>query len=223
MKNRKEAIAMIQQEVFQDNPEVRERFVKEFKPQLDEFVENMADSLLRWNDFNNYIGQSERLGYASGFIYSAIWLNILSMKLLVSGHIVAAGNLMRQVLESIAMSLLCSSTSIGVHDKFIQGQYKTCKALPDLEKHSEKLNIYKGAVDDLIASRDWYHQYSHPTKLTLASFISFETEGGLYVGCAFDEGKIEAYKSEVNGRVELTKTFASFIDAVSFNSRKQLS
>jgi hypothetical protein len=47
--------------------------------------------------------------------------------------------------------------------------------------------------------------------------MSFESEGALYVGCSFDEGKIEQYKKEMAGRVGLARVFPNFIEAVSHN------
>ena len=37
------------------------------------------------------------------------------------------------------------------------------------------------------------------------------------VGANFDEGKIEAYKKEIDGRVGLAEVFQNFIDAVKAN------
>ena len=60
---------------------------------------------------------------------------------------------------------------------------------------------------------------SHPTPLTIATIMSF-SEGGAYVGASFDEGKIEAYKKEVNGRVGLARVFPNFVDGVMANVAK---
>jgi hypothetical protein len=52
--------------------------------------------------------------------------------------------------------------------------------------------------------------------MTLASQISFSVDA-TYVGANFDEGKMEAYRKEVAGRVELARAFPNFIAGVSAN------
>ncbi len=56
--------------------------------------------------------------------------------------------------------------------------------------------------------------------MTLAIGMSFSQKGGLYVGASFDEGKVEAYKKETNGRVGLAKVFPNFVDGVTGNVAK---
>ena len=215
METRKSVIENILKEVSQDDAEVRNRFLGEFQQEIDEFVQHMADAFLRWCALDEEIGPDARLGHVSAFVYSAITLHILSMKLFLSGHVVAAGNLMRQLVESMAMALLCSSASLGVLDKFIQGHYSTQKAINHVIKHAEKLGLKKEGLKDIQRTQNFYHDYSHPTRFTLASHMSFEAEGALYVGCSFDEGKVEQYRKEVDGRVGLSKVFSNFIEAVS--------
>ena len=114
MTDREEATRKIETEVTRDDPEVRERFVSEFGKEIGDFVAVMANAQLRWFALDQRIWPDERLGHVSAFVYSALALHILSMKLLLSGHIVASGNLLRQVIESIAMALLCSGRELGV-------------------------------------------------------------------------------------------------------------
>jgi hypothetical protein len=49
--------------------------------------------------------------------------------------------------------------------------------------------------------------------------LSF-SESVLYVGASFDDGKIDAYRQEVEGRVSLAKVFPNFIAAVVANLKK---
>jgi len=124
---------------------------------------------------------------------------------------------MRQVLESIATALLCSSSTLGVLEKYVKGKYSTQKSVEHLIKHSSKLGLNKEAIKDLKKSQIFYHGYSHPTLRTLAIHISFDTEGALYVGSSFDEGKVDQYRKEAEGRLSLAKTFPNFVVAVSHN------
>jgi hypothetical protein len=211
------ACEKIRTEITQDIAEVRDRFVIEFKDLIEEFVPHMADAYLKWRSLDSKIDKDERLGQVSALVYSAITLHILSMKLLLSGHIVAAGNLMRQVIESIAMALLCSVPSLGILDQHIRGKYQSNKSVSQVIEHANIIGVKLGALEDLKKAQKFYHQYSHPSLFTLASHVSFDTVGALYVGCSFDEGKVDQYRKEVIGRLNLAKVFPNFIEAVSNN------
>ncbi len=217
MEDRKVASEKIRTVITQDIADVRDRFVTEFMDEIEEFVQHMTDAFLEWRSLDTEIGTNERLGHVSALVYSAITLHTLSMKLLLSGHIVAAGNLMRQVIESIAMGLLCSTPSLGVLDRYIKGKYSTNKAVDQIIKHFKTVGIKRESLKDLQKAQVFYHQYSHPSLFTVASHICFDTEGALYVGSSFDEGKVEQYRKEVNGRLNLAKIFSNFVQGVANN------
>ena len=132
----------------------------------------------------------------------AIILHIHSMVLFLSGYMVAAGSLSRQAIESIALALVCSEKDLGILERFMEDRYSTDRAVRDALRHAEKLTLNSDGVKALCDNQKFYSKYSHPTPLTIAAVMSF-SEGDLYVGAAFDEGKIEAYKKEVSSRVNL--------------------
>jgi hypothetical protein len=82
------------------------------------------------------------------------------------------------------------------------------------------MGVTREALKDLQKAQIFYHQYSHPSPFTIASLISFDTEGALYVGCSFDEGKVEQYQKEVDGRLSLAKIFRNFVQCVATNVKK---
>jgi hypothetical protein len=236
MKDRAAVAQKILEEVSQDDDKVRDRFLGEFRQETGEFAQHMADALLRWITLIEEIAPDKRANenisefspnknaffksredYVAAFVYSAIALHIESMQLFLSGHMIAAGNLMRQVLESIAMALLCSSPSLGILDKFIRGHFSTQKSIPELIKHANKLGLNKEAVKGLLRVQKVYHKYSHLSNLTLTSFLSLETKADLYIGCSFDEGKVAGYRAGVASRVAFAKVFSNFVELVSRN------
>jgi hypothetical protein len=224
MEDRPIVCEKIKNEITEDVAGVRERFIAEFSGEIEEFVDHMADAYLDWCSLHAKILLDKRLRHVSTLVYSAVTLHILSMKLFVSGNIVAAGNLMRQVIESICMAFLCSSSALDVLDRYLtEGKFPTHKAVDRVIKHSKKLDLKREALEELKRARDFYNEYSHPSMFTLASHVCFETEGALYVGCSFDEGKVEIYQKEVDCRLELAKTFVSFIHGVTRNLSKQAS
>ncbi len=68
--------------------------------------------------------------------------------------------------------------------------------------------------------QEFYHKYSHLTLLMILTFMSFSNRAGLYVGAAFDDGKIEGYRKEVSARVGLAKVFPNFVEGVIANLAK---
>ena len=62
------------------------------------------------------------------------------------GHIVAAGNLSRQVIEAIATALLCSGKDSTVLDRFVEDRYSTKHAVRDVLRTWEKLNLRKDGL-----------------------------------------------------------------------------
>ncbi|MFA6283813.1 MAG: hypothetical protein WCT30_00080 [Desulfurivibrionaceae bacterium] len=209
----------ISTEITSDDAEIRAEYFKHFKPDIEKFIDAMARAFLEWRALDNNIHADERRAYVSGLVHTSITLHLLSLKLFVSGNTVAAGNLMRQVLESIALALLCAGKNLGILEKFMDGTYRTNNAIRDVKVHSNFLMLKPDGVAALADSQNFYHQYSHPTLLTLAAGISW-TEKGLYVGASFDEGKLEAYSKEINSRVGLAEVFVNFIHAVNANLYK---
>ncbi|HLM98649.1 MAG TPA: hypothetical protein VK335_05170 [Bryobacteraceae bacterium] len=219
MENRDEARDKILTEILSDDAEVRSEYIKHFKDQAEAFAESMSDAVTAWRSLDRDIGKNENRAYVSALVYTAITLHVQSMKVFFAGQPVAAGNLFRQVVESIALALLCSHKDLQILQRFMADEYSTNKAIRDLRAQAERIGVDEGAVKAIERAQDFYHVYSHPTRLTIANMIS-ASDGALYVGASFDHGKIEAYTKEVNGRVNLAEVFVSFIEAVKANMAK---
>ena len=208
---------VIFKEIIFDNSEVRNKYHELFRNDVEAFSESMAQAYIKWKEFDDEIKGEEHQALVSAIVYSAISLNISSLNLLLSGHTVASGNLLRQVCESIALALLCSGKSLDVLDRFIEDKYSTTVAVRDVIRHSETLSLHSDALEVLKNSQKFYHKYSHFTKMTIAIGMSFSQKGALYVGSSFDEGKVDIYKKEVFGRVSLANVFSNFVEGVSSN------
>ena len=206
-------------EVTNDDPDIRQNFRERYDRQVGEFCDAMADATIRWKAFDVGSDKIERKAFVSALVYSAITLHVQSMKLFLSGQPIAAGNLTRQVVEAIAIALLCSGKDLGVLDRFMVDKYSSNDAVRDVCRHWKNLNLLEPGVTALKEAQDFYHLYSHPTKMTIASITSFSEEG-YYVGASFDEGKVEAYDKEIAGRISLAKVFPNFVDAVDANVAK---
>jgi len=208
----------IYKELTSDDSGVRAEYLKLFEAEAKVFAEAMARAVVAWRRLDNE-AKDERRGYVAALVYAAITLHVVSLKVFLSGHIVAAGNLFRQVIESIALALLCSGKELDVLDRFIADKYSSKDAARDVLRHWERLGLKPDASQPLKDAQQFYHMYSHISRLTLANLISF-SERGIYVGASFDKGKVDAYKKEVSGRVNLAKVFENFVEGVEMNVAK---
>jgi hypothetical protein len=206
-------------EITSDEPDVRRFYLERYAEQVDVFGTGMANAVLAWRDLDAWAKKEEARAYVAMLVYCAITLHIQSMRLFLSGHPIAAGSLSRQVVEAIALALLCSSKQLTVLQRFIEDKYSSNDAVRDLLKHYKKLGLRKDGVEVLKKAQDFFHKFSHPTKMTLAAIISFSVEG-LYVGASFDDGKVAEYDKEVSNRVSLAGVFANFVEAVKGNVAK---
>lgn len=216
-------------EIIQHSTEVHDCFLQEFGREITLFPEYMTKALLNWQNLDNEImrehehelHKSTKKAHVVLLAYSAIALHIMGLKVFLSGLIIPAGNLMRQVVELISLASLCSGKDINVLDRFINDKYSSHKAPKDVVRCSKKVGLTKDGTNALKTSQQYYNKYSHPTMLTLAEHFPFEKPGeGFYLGASFDEGKRGEYLKDLTGRVNLAKQFSTFVDVIRLNLQR---
>lgn len=218
MEDYESAVEKIRIEITGSLNDVKQEFMEHFREDLEKFIDLTAQAFLSWLKLDGISGEDQEKAIVSGLVFSAITLHIISMRLFMTGYIVAVGNIQRQVLESIALALLSSCKSLDVLARFMNDTYSANNAVRDALRHADKMYINKDALTVLRDARDFYHMYSHPSKATLASHIRFSDEGrAIYVGSSFDEGKIEQYRKEMAGRVNLAQVIPNFVGGVQAN------
>ncbi|MFT4432553.1 hypothetical protein ACMX25_04040 [Caballeronia sp. 15715] len=99
-------------------------------------------------------------------------------------------------IEALALPLLGSGKSLTLLDQFDAGKYSTNVAVRDVLRNRKALGLDEHGVKLLEIAKNFYHNHSHFSRLTVATVIAFE-EVGLYVGASFDEAKFDQYDSEV--------------------------
>ena len=214
-----EALNQILREITSDDSETRREYLAKFKGEAESFSRFIAEAFTRWRSIDDKIGENQDLALVSGLVYTGITLQIQSMKLFLSGHTVAAGNLFRQVLETIALGLLCSAKRLKFRKLFMNDQYSSNLAVRDVIRHAQELGVQKDALKVLRDAQAFYSKYSHPTMLTIASTMAMSGKG-LYVGASFDADKVFAYEKEIKGRLGLARMYPSFTEAVKLNLAK---
>lgn len=207
---------IVHAEITRESRAVRQEFVRTFDEQSQAFAEQMGEALSYWLDLYSLAQDNERQMKVLALAYTAISLHISSMKLFLSGHQVAAGNLMRQVLETIALTYLCTDRNLPFFKRFDEGKYSTTKAISDAKRHAERLNLSKAAISKLESAQKFYSKFSHPTVMTVGTLESFTGEG-IYLGAAYDQGKHKHYEVEVSNRLKLAKLFVGFLKSVHRN------
>jgi hypothetical protein len=206
-------------EVISNSDDVRAEYLAKYREEANSFSLAMSQALTYWHKIE-FADEDAAIGAAvSSLVYSAITLHIQSMKLFLSGCPVAAGNLTRQVVDTLALGLLCSNRELDVGRRFVADQYHAGDAVRDLRLHQETLKLSSGALQCIEVCQRFYRLYSHPTKMTVASYMSC-SDAGLYIGAAFDEGKLDFYAREIECRLKLAEHFPALVQKMRVNLKR---
>lgn len=211
------AAHIVSDELLGDTDAVRRQFVSRFTPDLEEFIAAMAATFLHWKKFDKTIKGSESRAHVSALLYCTLNFHAMSMKLLICGYFIQAGNTERQALESAAMALLCSNANLGILKRYMEDQYSSSKAVRDVVRHHKALGLTRDALRILEEKRSFYDKFSHPTFMTLGSVLGLSNPGPMYFGASFDEGKLPYYAKEIRSRVSFAGIINNIIDGVRHN------
>lgn len=212
-----ELLPMVKQDLESPDAEARLEFFRHFRVHSDEFAAHTAEALQQWTNFHNVLPDGRAL-YVATILFTAINLNLSSFKLFMSGHTVAAGCQFRQVLEAIAMALLCSTNEVDVLERFEADRYSTNDAVRDLGRHRVTLGVNLDAYRVLQQAYNFYHEYAHISKLTITAGANLGAGAVPNIGAFFDEGKLQQYSSEVNSRVSLTRQLPNLVHVIARNA-----
>lgn len=207
----------IKNELENDRAEVRQKFIDKFKGSITDFINAMSTASLKWISLDSNIKDNIEKAHISSIIYSLINTHVVSMKLFLSGYSIPAGNLQRQVVESMALALLCSRKDLNILGQYVDNKYSTNKALKYLRKHRKSLNLDGKFVTALEQAKKFYDDLSHHSQFSLSTLISFSEDGVVYFGASFDEGKSEQYTKEIKWRVDLAHGINDLIDYIKHN------
>lgn len=227
----------IVKELFHDNSEVLNEFSGQFSKELLEFAELFSAAYKKHLELNHLIKDTEnkQKAYVSGLTYLLLDNLLTSVKLFIMGYAIPSGNLMRQVIEAVALATLCSlkdkirittkknrTKDIHFYTSFVnhKSEAKSFLALKHLEANFNNLGINEDAISALKKSKTFYHHYSHPGELSLASTISFEKSDKLFIGGSFDKGKMEEYKKELIQRINFCKILPNIIDGLIYRVKQ---
>jgi len=203
-----------------EDPQIRVVFTERYSEPLESFIHHMVVAFEGWEHLDHTLceNKSEEGATVSALLYGALNAHVVAMKLLISGLLVPSGNTQRYCLESFAMALLCSKRKLGALERYMAGTYSCNKAVRDVIRHASKLNLHADALQQLSRSVKFYDQFSHPSRLSLASLMMLEApNSGVVLGGAFDEGKAFGYEKEMTSRVSLAQVMPNIVFGVARN------
>lgn len=213
----------IVRETFEDDRWIKDEFANCFAIEILDFAKALAPSFELFETLNR-LATNVQLSLVAGFIHSALDDLLISVKLLMSGKMMASGNSMRQSIEGICISIMCASDEpLKIHEDELM--YWQCmeandlrvmghKAVRQVEINREILGLSKDAVDRFKSAKDHYDQFSHSGLMGLASRVSMGEVSVIYVGGAFDEAKLEAYRVEIKERIGLAQVIPEVIKSL---------
>ncbi len=222
-------------ELTSPNLEELDQFTKHFPQEVVGFAESFSDVFKKYLELRHCaeknaektrpIGQKDFVVF---FSYQILDNLFTSFKTLLMGFQTASGNLMRQVVEGVAVVILCATSSqIKRKDKTKTKNFhyyecfKTDKSYARshnsirlLEDNKEIVRISDYGLEILKLLKEYNNRYSHPSFWSTSSFISIGNPGKMYIGGCFDEGKVEWYKQEIEARIQFCRKLPPLFDGL---------
>lgn len=198
---------------------VRQQFIKHFGGKIAEFERIMAAAYERWKDFEAQFAKDRDSASVVWSLFVVVARMLLSMKLLMLGHVALSGAAKRQVLEALAQAFLFAKRGLPYLKQAREGRFSSNKALGIAVKRSADLNLNQDALDALVEARDFYNKLSHATILAMGDVVDLDGTGS-HLGASFDEAKLPFYRDELTASLSLAKTLTNAIEGVARHMRE---
>jgi len=218
----------IRNELLVDYKDTLADFSENHQEQLSQFASVMVDCHRVFQLFTNIEEPTARQAEVRAFAYSALDNIYTSMKLLMLGYIAPSGNMLRQSLESTCMTVLLATDrkiEIGVKrgkSKKIdfwrdyskeQKHTMSFRSISHVRTNSKILEVDDRAILTFVKQKEFYNNYSHPSRMSIGSRLSAEGRSWL-IGGDYDVGKKSIYNHEADTRINYAKTLPTFLHVV---------
>ncbi|WNC95238.1 hypothetical protein RI103_38805 (plasmid) [Paraburkholderia sp. FT54] len=220
----------LMRELFDNDAWVKDQFATYLGDPLLELCEALAGCFRLMGELNAAANGAEsmRTALVGAFVFGVLDDLVVSTKLLLTGKYPASGNLMRQVIEGIAISILCSAEKplvvkektktkptvrvlywerMNDGDPITRGHL----AIGQLARNAPALGLAAEAVRCLQDAKDYYNTFSHCGTATLTNRVSLEGVGMFHLGGHFDEAKLVSYRADLDGRINLCRVLPPFM------------
>jgi len=210
-------------EMFDDDRWVKDEFNNKLAQGCLAFAEKLALCFENYQFLEKFQAQDKQAAMVANFVFGVMDDLVVSMKLMVTGKMIASGNMMRQVIEGVCVAILCSSPKPIQLSKTEEVVYweiasdpeekraRSHKALANLKDNADILGIEPNAIARLEVARKKYNNFSHPNLLSTATRMQFGELSKVFVGGTFDDQKIDAYRAEINERIGIASILPGLI------------
>ena len=198
---------------------VRSEFLKHFEHEVAEFERLMVAVYGRWQEHEARFAKDRDSATVVGTLFVVIARLLLSMNLLVLGHIALAGAAKRQVFEALAQAFLFSKHGWPYLTQAWDGRFSTNKAIDILLRRSDELDLSRDALLVVSQARDFYNKLSHATVIAMGDVIGLDGNSSR-LGASFDVAKVDFYRHEVTARLSLAGILENAIEGVEGNLRE---
>jgi len=169
--------------LFENHSEDMDRFSKEYSSEALEFCKGIALCFRKHNLFTLINNPSDRSKHVAAHVYVVINNIYSSMRLLMIEHVVPSGNMYRQSIEAMCMSILLAhegsieitakknkKKKIDFFEKYIgnKAEAQPSKAMGHLKRNFDSLKVREDSVQRLSDSLKFRHNFSHCSKLAIA-------------------------------------------------------
>jgi hypothetical protein len=198
------AATALQAVLTQANDNSRSQFLAHFSTEIEELAKALSQAHRRFVLINSRVPQDERSGLTQAFLYSAFDALVSATHLLIFGHLLAAGNLMRNWGESVAMALLCSNDRLSDFELFARdpSKYATHKAIDRLgnRKVAKFLDVNPEGLAVFKEINGFYNEHSHASAWAISARGIQDASGNLTLAGEFDPGKLDYYRHQLSLR-----------------------
>lgn len=197
----------IRRSIVDDDPGVCGQFLAAFSRRLNPIVHRAAvvhRSLARFERLD----PSERVKLVYAYLHAALNNVCSSTALMVAGYPLAAGHLMRQYGECVAMALLLTDEESGVYEEVVARpiHFRVSGILSRLDDRSQSERLRRSLGFDATAWRrfkeitTFYHNFSHASVFSLFYHTEHGEHDRIVIGAHFDPSKKPYFRKELTVR-----------------------
>jgi hypothetical protein len=208
--------------ILKHDDAVQDEYTSRYREEIDVTIVRLATAYRTFQDAQDTMTLNVETGTVQLFIHAALGSLIQSTALLIRGYSIASLHMMRHVVESTAMAILCVDPRTGVSLEYNRNQSRfpvdSAPARLGRKKTAallaESIGFERPGWVKTLETMGLFDKASHASVLTLALHVSLADGGGVFLGPAFDPAKEEEYAAEVSRRMTMAESLGDVSDAL---------
>lgn len=209
-------------ELFHAEEDTKAKFQEVLSPEILLFAEHFQRIYTRFQHFAKYCSHSLHTAIVGATMHSAVDDILVSVKLLLNGHMSASGNAARQAGEALCMCVMSAhGGDLLIHGKLekywellSQDDIRVAanRVAKQLEANRDRLGIEPEMVEMLANTISMQHESSHAGIAGMANKMALDGSAKLYYGGQFDPGKLSMYRYELQDRAIVCRSIELVMD-----------